>query len=106
MESQSNLNLKCIVSPYNKWIEPTALGRHAPCALWVSALGQSKGRAGDAAAPGFPAGHLRPCSQVIPVLYGRIMGADFKNKESKTLKNGLWPAAIEGSAQYSKMGME
>ena len=62
-------NLMHCESPYNKWINQTALGRHDPCTLWVYALGQSKGRAGDA--PGRPSRPaLRPCSLVIHVLYG------------------------------------
>ena len=60
-----------IKEPHNKWIERTALGRHALCSRPVISLGsQSKGRAGDATAPGFPAGHLRPCSPLIHTLYG------------------------------------
>ena len=49
-------------SRITKQIEPTALDRH------VFRLRES--HAGDAPAPGFPAGHLRPCSRFIWALYG------------------------------------
>jgi hypothetical protein len=54
--------------PHNKRIELTALGRHGLCLC--------KARAGDAPAPGFPAGHLRPRAQVTPVLYGLIQSQE------------------------------
>src|SRR6267142_3469206 len=57
--------------PYNKWINQTARGRHAPCTRWVDASGQSKGRAGDAPGLSLPGQALRPCSLVIHALYGR-----------------------------------
>ena len=64
-------SLKCKLSPHNIGIERTARGRHALCILWVDSLGQSKGRAGDAPGLHFPVHALRPCSPLIPALYGR-----------------------------------
>ena len=55
---QSTLRKSRITSAFKL----TALGRHNLCLR--------KACAGNAPAPGFPAGHLRPCSQFNAVLYG------------------------------------
>ena len=65
------LNTKVGAMPFNKRIEPIALGRHALCVPWVYSTRISKGRAGDTTAMSFPGQGLRPCSRLIPVLNRR-----------------------------------
>ena len=66
------LNTKVGAMPFNKRIEPIALGRHALCVPWVYSTRISKGRAGDTTGQSFPGLALRPCSRLIRALNGRV----------------------------------
>ena len=65
-------------SRITKAFNPSALGRHSLCLR--------KACAGNAPAPGFPAGRLRPCSRVNASLYGRITNASLRKRKAVQLR--------------------
>jgi hypothetical protein len=58
--------------PYNKRFKPPARGLHAFCFQGSKRGGPSQKSRRYTPGFGFPAEALRPCSQVIHVLYGRV----------------------------------
>ena len=70
--TDSIVTTKGSASPYNKRIDLTPRGRHAPCDVpWVD---RGKGHAGFTLRVRLRAGHGGPSSKLIGALYGRNGG--------------------------------
>ena len=68
----TGLRPNCGASPYNNRIELTARGWHAPCVAASGASLRMHGARQFPPAPSLPGRRLRPCSQLIRALYGRV----------------------------------